>query len=87
MLSMLDLDSNQQVINKVRGVNSIMKRKIELEKIIELYSKGYSTVEIAKMYNMTAPAIWQRLKKIGLNRNRHEAQKLRWAKARGSVYG
>jgi predicted DNA-binding protein YlxM (UPF0122 family) len=84
---MLDLDSNQQVINKVRRVNNNMKRKIELEKIIELYSKGYSTVEIAKMYNMTAPAIWQRLKKIGLNRNRHEAQRLRWAKARGDVYG
>lgn len=59
-----------------------------MEKVLELYSKGYSTVEIAKLCNVTAPAVWQRLKRVGKNRSRNEAQKLRWTKARGgNVYG
>jgi Zn-dependent peptidase ImmA (M78 family) len=45
--------------------------------IIELYKKGYSTVELAKIYGVTPQAVWLVLRQQGLIRSRADAQKLR----------
>jgi Zn-dependent peptidase ImmA (M78 family) len=45
--------------------------------VIELYKKGYSTVELAKLYGVTPQAIWFVLKQRGLVRSRADAQKVR----------
>lgn len=50
---------------------------VDWSEIIELYLKGYSTVELSKIYGVSPQAIWHGLKKRGLSRSRAEAQKVR----------
>jgi len=51
--------------------------------VIKLYLKGYSTVELAKMFGVTPQAIWGRLKAAGYNRDRKLAQHVRRLKEKG----
>jgi transposase-like protein len=55
------------------------------DSIVELYKRGYSTVELARMYNVTPQAIYVYLKVRGIARSRKEAQVLRAKKVLPTV--
>lgn len=59
--------------------------KIQLDEVIRLYEQGYSTIELAEKFNVTPPAIWQRLKMFGKNRNKSQAQRVRRQREKGRV--
>lgn len=41
-------------------------KKVEDKKLIELYSLGYSCETIAKSFSMSRQAVWERIKRIGI---------------------
>jgi len=55
----------------------------DIHKLVELYEQGYSSVQLAKMFNVTPQAIIQRLKQLNKARNRLQAQRVRRQRERG----
>ena len=49
----------------------------DIDRLIKMYKRGKSTVELAKVFNTTPQAICYRLRRMGVIRTKDEAQKIR----------
>lgn len=58
---------------------------LDPKQLVELYSQGHSTVQIAKMFGVSPQAVWSRLRQLGVRiRSYSEAQRLRYQRERAN---